>query len=50
MATLDLPSRTVYTIKASDGSDPQPVHAGPGPQYVPGWQPRGNGAEDQNDS
>jgi Tol biopolymer transport system component len=49
IATLDRPSATVYTISASDGSDPQAVHAGPGPQFVPGWQPRGTGTEDQND-
>lgn len=46
IATLDLPSRTVYTLNASDGSDAQAVHAGPGPQFVPGWQPRGTGEGD----
>jgi Tol biopolymer transport system component len=45
IATLDFPSRTVYTVNASDGSDPQAVHPG-GPQFVPGWQPRGTGGED----
>ena len=51
IATLDFPSRTVYTINASSGSDAQAVHAGPGPQFVPGWQPRGTEdgqSEDQN--
>jgi Tol biopolymer transport system component len=46
IATLDLPSRTVYTLNASDGSDAEAVHAGPGPQFVPGWQPRGTGEGD----
>jgi TolB protein len=46
IATLDFPSRTVYTIDATDGGDPQAVHAGPGPQYVPAWQPRGPGGGD----
>jgi len=46
IATLDLPSRTAYTLNASDGSDAQAVHAGPGPQFVPGWQPRGTGEGD----
>ena len=51
IVTLDLPSRTVYTVNATDGSDPQAVHPVPGGlQFVPGWQPRGTGAEDQNDS
>jgi len=46
IATLDLPSRTAYTLNASDGSDERAVHAGPGPQFVPGWQPRGTGEGD----
>ena len=37
----NLPTRTIYTINATDGSDPQAVHPGPGPQFVPGWQPLG---------
>lgn len=41
IATLDWPTRTVYTIDASDGGNPQAVHPGPGIQFVPGWQPRG---------
>jgi len=45
IATMDLPTRTIYTINATDGSDPQAVHPGPGPQFVPGWQPRGTGTE-----
>jgi WD40-like Beta Propeller Repeat. len=51
IATLDFTANTriVYTVNASDGSDPQAVHAGPGPQYVPGWQPRGTGIQDQSD-
>jgi Tol biopolymer transport system component len=52
LATLDFPSRTVYTINAADGSDVEAVHPGPGVQFVPGWQPRGTGdsqGEDQND-
>src|SRR5262249_53107396 len=40
IATLDLPTRTVYTIDARDGSDPQAVHPA-GLQFVPGWQPLG---------
>ena len=48
IATLDFPSRTVYTVNASDGSDSQAVHAGPGPQFVPGWQPRGIDTEDED--
>ena len=28
IATLDFPSRTVYTVNATDGSDPQAVHPG----------------------
>jgi hypothetical protein len=37
---MDFPSRTIYTIDARDGSDPQAVHPG-GVQFVPGWQPVG---------
>jgi TolB protein len=43
IATLDWPSRTVYTLDAVDGSDREAVHPGPGIQFVPGWQPRGTG-------
>jgi TolB protein len=39
--------RTLYTIDASDGGNAQPVHPG-GPQFVPGWQPRGTGTADHN--
>jgi Tol biopolymer transport system component len=46
IATLDWPSRTVYTINAADGGDPTAVHPGPGIQFVAGWQPRGTGSED----
>jgi len=42
IATLDLPTRTVYTLNAADGSDALAVHPG-GLQFVPGWQPRGTG-------
>jgi Tol biopolymer transport system component len=46
IATLDFPTRTIYTINAADGTDPTTVHPGPGIQFVPGWQPRGTGGED----
>jgi Tol biopolymer transport system component len=49
IASIDFPSRTVYTVDASNGSDAQAVHPGPGLQYVPGWQPRGTGTDDEND-
>jgi Tol biopolymer transport system component len=42
IATMDMPTRTVYTIDASTGGDAQAVHPG-GLQFVPGWQPRGTG-------
>jgi Tol biopolymer transport system component len=45
IATLDFPSRTVYTLNAADGSDLQAVHPD-GVQFVPGWQPRGTGDGD----
>jgi Tol biopolymer transport system component len=48
IATLDFPSRTVYTLKARDGSDPQAVHPG-GLQFVPGWQPGGTATDGQGD-
>jgi Tol biopolymer transport system component len=44
IATLDFPSRTVYTLDAADGSDHQAVHPG-GIQFVPAWQPRGTEAD-----
>ena len=44
IVTLDFPSRILYTLNAADGSDAEAVHPGPGPQFVPGWQPRGTGA------
>jgi Tol biopolymer transport system component len=46
IVTLDFPTRTVYTIDATTGGDPQAVHPGPGLQFVPAWQPRGTGAGD----
>jgi len=48
IATMDLPTRTIYTINATDGSDPQAVHPGPGPQFVPGWQPLGTGTDGED--
>lgn len=51
IATLDRLSRTIYTVNAKDGSDPQAVHPA-GLQFVPGWQPIGtedSQGEDQND-
>jgi TolB protein len=48
IATMDMPTRTNYTVNASDGSDPQAVHP-VGLQFVPGWQPRGTGAGEQDD-
>jgi len=50
IATMDMPSRTIYTIDASDGGDPVAVHPG-GLQFVAGWQPLGkdNQDEDEND-
>jgi len=42
---MDMPTRTVYTLNAADGSDAQAVHPG-GLQFVPGWQPRGTGDGD----
>jgi TolB protein len=48
IATLDMPSRTVYTLNASDGRDRRAVHPG-GLQFVPGWQPRGTGASGEDD-
>jgi len=51
IATLDFPTRTIYTLNGRDGSDRQAVHPG-GLQFVPGWQPLGtedSQDEDQND-
>jgi Tol biopolymer transport system component len=45
IATLDFPTRTLYTINASDGGDVRAVHP-LGTQFVPGWQPRGVGDGD----
>jgi dipeptidyl aminopeptidase/acylaminoacyl peptidase len=45
IATLDMPTRTIYTANASDSSDAEAVHPG-GLQFVPAWQPRGTGTED----
>jgi TolB protein len=47
IATLDFPSRTVYALNAADGGDLQAVHPG-GIQFLPGWQPRGTGAGDDD--
>jgi Tol biopolymer transport system component len=49
IATLDFPSRTIYTLNARDGSDAQAVHPG-GLQFVPAWQPQGvGGGDDQGE-
>jgi hypothetical protein len=45
IATLEFPSRTVYTLNGSDGSDLDAIRPG-GSQLVPGWRPRGTGAGD----
>jgi Tol biopolymer transport system component len=45
IATDNLPTRTVYTVNAADGSDAQAVHPG-GLLFVPAWQPRGTGDGD----
>jgi TolB protein len=42
IATMDMPTRTIYTIDASNGGDAQAVHPG-GLQFVAGWQPLGTG-------
>jgi Tol biopolymer transport system component len=47
IATLDMPTRTVYALNAAYGSDAQAVHPG-GLQFVPGWQPRGTGVGDDD--
>jgi Tol biopolymer transport system component len=47
IATMNMPTRTVYTVNAADGSDPQVVH-GLGLQFVPGWQPRGTRTDDDD--
>jgi TolB protein len=48
IATLDFPSRTIYTLNASDGSHRQAVHPA-GLQFVPAWQPHGTGSDDEAD-
>jgi Tol biopolymer transport system component len=48
IATMDMPSRTVYTLNATDGSDTQAVHPG-GLQFVPGWQPRATGTDGEDE-
>jgi Tol biopolymer transport system component len=45
IATLDFPTRTIYTLDARDGSDRQAVHPA-GLQFVPGWQPLGHSEGD----
>lgn len=47
IATMDRPSRTIYTINASDGGDVRAVHPA-GLQFVAGWQPRGIGSDDDD--
>jgi TolB protein len=53
IATLKVDSsgfHTLYTVNAADGSDPQAVHpVTDGNQFVPGWQPRGTGAGEEDD-
>ena len=46
IATMDMPSRTIYTIDAATGGDAQAVHP-LGLQFVAAWQPLGTG--DGND-
>ena len=50
IATLDATqtTRTLYTVNASDGGNSQQVEPPTNPQYVPGWQPRGTGADDDS--
>jgi Tol biopolymer transport system component len=48
IATMDMPTRTNYTLNAADGSDREAVHPG-GLQFVPGWQPRGTGTGEGDD-
>jgi TolB protein len=40
--------RTLYTVNAADGGDAQAVEPDTNLQYVPGWQPRGTGAGDED--
>jgi Tol biopolymer transport system component len=42
IATMDMPTRTIYTVNATDGGDSQPVHP-LGLQFVAAWQPLGTG-------
>src|SRR5437870_6745413 len=39
IATMDMPTRTIYTVNAADGTDADAVHPGL-PQFVAGCQPR----------
>jgi TolB protein len=49
IATMDLPTRTIYTIDAATGGDAQAVHPG-GLQFVAAWQPLGGrGGDGQDD-
>ena len=45
IATMDMPTRTIYTIDATTGGDAQAVHPG-GLQFVAAWQPLGGGNGD----
>jgi WD40 repeat protein len=47
IATLDWPTRTVCTLDATNGGDRRAVHPG-GVQFVPGWQPRGTGGDEDS--
>lgn len=51
IATLDATqtTRTLYTVDASDGGDPQALEPATNLQYVPGWQPRGTGSGADDD-
>ncbi len=48
IATMDLPTRTIYTLEAADGSDARAVHP-LGLQFVAAWQPRGTGSGADDD-
>jgi TolB protein len=48
IVTLDMPTRTVYTLKAANGNEVQAVHPGPGIQFVAAWQPVGTAGDDDN--
>ena len=47
IATMDMPSRTIYTVDAATGGDAQAVHPG-GLQFVAAWQPLGTASENDD--